>query len=226
MSRLGMALIAALLSMFLLGCAPTQQAAQIDPPSPQSAEAPKMKVGDKWVFVHRINPSMGRRYPLIITQEVTKVYPDGSWEEMVSSNYDEEKYRFHYSGHEQGRTVKIINLSTDETKETIDSANPLNFPLMIGDKWSAAGAGRLYYLNMNHIFNYEVKSWERKKVKAGTFLSYKIKLDVVDIHSKHGHSDMTRYYWYAPKVKKIIKYEPDKDELDGGKELIEYHLAK
>jgi hypothetical protein len=226
MSRIGTALIAAFISMTLFGCAPSQQATQSESLSREMAEFPKMKVGDKWTFIYRPSPRTKAGYPRKGYEEVVDVHPDGSWEEIQFFDDDQEKTRYYWNNMFQ--VIKGIKISTnEEVKFYRGPDSVLNFPLAIGKKWSDRKLGKsTNEMTYRYRFEYEVKSFERIKVKAGTFLAFKIELNYQNVDEKVLGARWTRLFWYAPEVKKIIKYEPENTEEVESMEMIDYSPAK
>jgi hypothetical protein len=228
MSRIGTALIAAFISMTLFGCAPSQQATQSESLSREMAEFPKMKVGDKWTSVSRLNSRRQGSYSRKGYTEIVAVNPDGSWEEIGFWVDDQKKVKRYYNN--KYELEKLQNIGTDEKpKAASEQQQALNFPLSIGKKWSQSMTDTsVSKFKFEYKFEYEVKSLEKVKTKAGTFLSYKIEQYYENTEVKQAGGRWTRLYWYSPEAKRIVKFEPDYKETEdiASMELIEYSPAK
>ena len=228
MSRIGTALIAAFISIILLGCTPSQKAAQSEPLNQQTAECPTMKVGDKWTVIYRLNSREKGNYSRKGYTEVVAVNPDGSWEEIGFWVDDQKKVKRYYNN--KYELEKSQNIGTDEEpKAASEQQQALNFPLSIGKKWSQSMTDTsVSKFKFEYKFEYEVKSLEKVKTKAGTFLSYKIEQYYENTEVKQAGGRWTRLYWYSPEAKRIVKSEPDYQETENipSIELIEYSPAK
>lgn len=185
-----------------------------------------MKVGDKWTFIFRPSPRTKAGYPRTRHAEVVDVHSDGSWEEIQFFDDDQEKIKYYWNN--QFQVIKGIKISTNEEVNTyIVQEGNLNFPLAIGKNWSERGIGKSSNgMTYRFKFEYEVKSFEQVKTKAGTFLAFKIELNYENTDEKVLGARWTRLFWYAPEVKKTVKYEPDKIEEVESMEMIDYSLAK
>jgi hypothetical protein len=107
------------------------------------------------------------------------------------------------------------------------------FPLAVGKKWDGS-ADKMLFSNGKHgkfFLKGEVIAFEKVTVPAGTFDAYKINvvLDAsgTDEDVNIGHTIET--YWYAPSVKRYVKYENtfERDKRVRSKdihELLDYSL--
>jgi hypothetical protein len=88
----------------------------------------------------------------------------------------------------------------------------VKFPLAIGEKWDT----RYDWLNGSYFGTIskgcKVAAFETVKVPAGKFEAFRIEVfgwnkDKSRVGSVNGDLKLTETYWYAPAVKRIIKYQ-------------------
>jgi hypothetical protein len=92
------------------------------------------------------------------------------------------------------------------------------WPLEVGKKWTATVSLYFELFDLPQEFNrFQVLSFGLLTVPAGTFEAF---------HVERRSSRTTMNYWYAPKVKNIIKYEGVdwRDDLNYVVELVSYTL--
>jgi hypothetical protein len=85
------------------------------------------------------------------------------------------------------------------------------FPLETGKKWDGSADKRLFSNGKHGKFflKGEVVAFEKVTVPAGTFDAYKINM-VIDAYGTDEDANIgntVETYWYAPSVKRYIKYE-------------------
>jgi hypothetical protein len=92
------------------------------------------------------------------------------------------------------------------------------WPLKVGKKWTATVSLYFELKDIPNEYNrFEVLSYGPLKVPAGTFDAF---------HVERRSHRTTMNYWYAPKVKNIIKYQGVdwRDDLNYVIELVDYKL--
>jgi hypothetical protein len=161
----------------------------------QTAERPRWRVGDKWVFRQRVQPP-----PVDSTWDVsvTEALPDGHFKVRYSSGlvaeFDGEGNRIDVRGPEY-------------------SWRTLAFPLSVGHTWThdykIAGETWSGYVNSR----WNVLAYEKVTVPAGTFDCFKVEGMVHSYWSGGARvfTSMNRglqhtYYWYCPEVSWAAKW--------------------
>lgn len=160
--------------------------------SAQAGEpAPVLNPGDTWTFENLVPPD--KREP---------------WTDIV-------KFKTPFGGSVIFRNGKRRILTSfanprDQVKQEIPM---LRFPMSVGDSWehkrdwqSVTGN-----LKLTITMKYKVVGHEEVIVPAGKFMTYKLAADgwVKDnssIGSVGGDARFEERYWYAPEVKRIVKY--------------------
>ncbi len=159
------------------------------------ALAPVYKIGDAWTFDRIADDGPGTR--TVYTETVESLA-----EKQITLRVDPGGARRIYSPY--------INTFDSKGKEIVQ----LKFPLAVGDTWKEEWD----WVNKNGKFGtnklkFEVLGLEDIVVPAGTFQAFKIEGNgfVEDKATQagplSGHSRQIETFWYAPSVKRIIKYE-------------------
>jgi hypothetical protein len=175
--------------LLILLCLPIVAAAQ-------SADAPIWKVGDKWKFHEKSSPPDKESD---WSREVLAAQPDGHLSVSM----------------ETGRTLEF-----DAFGNSLDKRGPeyswqrFRFPMTVGMKWSHDRkiAGETW--NGQEQSSWEVKSYEKITVPAGTFDCFKVSgqafrswestTSVTKGYSR-GYNMLT--YWYCPAIKWAARWE-------------------
>ena len=93
----------------------------------------------------------------------------------------------------------------------------LNFPMEVGKTWRSEYFSVTYGNRTSGIvwFDYEVLSYEEIKLKAGTFMAYKIA-----VNDAAFDLNVNEVFWYVPDVMGVLKSVSDVSEF----ELVEYFI--
>jgi len=153
------------------------------------APAPTYNVGDRWTFDRLVPPD--RREPWVdVVREVT---PDGV---VVGKN---------------GRKFSPVFNPLDQAGREIPL---LRFPLAVGNSWDHAHdwSSPTGNLKTTTSLSYKVVGIEDVTVPAGTFRAYRLQSrgfvkDRSTITPIPSDARAEENYWYAPAVKRIVKYE-------------------
>jgi hypothetical protein len=145
-------------------------------------ERPIYKEGDFWVFVNR-----------------------NQFKERTHKFLREEKDKYVFGLDESDRTKQIY--FTSDIGIGIGYPGPvIDFPLTVGKKWDCKFQKKrttgITERDLK-IARFKVESYESVTVPAGTFQAFKITVIIERI--KGGKIKESASYWYAPKVKQLIK---------------------
>jgi uncharacterized caspase-like protein len=188
---ISLALLALLYPLVFCSAALSAKTAPL--PGEPVADAPRMTVGEQWVF---------KTHRGIRSHKVIEVKPDGSftWEVMTGDG-SVTWHHFYDSSH---RLVGIENKTTGKTMKTPSPpAKILNFPMFTGKKWE----DEFYGLALDDTFktfknSYEVEKVEKVSTPAGEVSAFKI-------HRRYtvdgGRKNLDQYYWYSPELKVTVK---------------------
>ncbi len=185
-------------------------------------EAPLWNVGDRWVF------SQG------ITAEVNETNHEGYIVRLPN-----EKILF-----DRSTLNRTFRLSQGRQEPYKDSQRRLfDFPLVIGKRWKDKYSAVLKWEDTyasrttgvtpgeETIFfeNYRVLGLEDVEVQAGKFKALKIEYTRQWTSPTAGNMEGKAWYWYAPDVKHIVKYEYGKNQMwskETNWELVSFTVAK
>ena len=165
----------------------------------QGTDKPDVHVGDRWSWQHT-NLANEKDYTII--------------EDVIEVSASEIRTRVRT----KGNTNSSIATYTPEW-------NPLDvvyakytpflkeyvFPLDAGKKWDGS-ADKMLFSNGKHakfFLTGEVVAFEKVTVPAGTFDAYKVNivLDATGTDEDAQIGNTVETYWYAPSVKRYVKYE-------------------
>lgn len=202
-------------ALFSLGCE-TAAAGEVRGAAGPVVQAPKMVVGDSWVFSGWSKSHGTDTY----TSKIIEVKPDGSYVVEMESKKGRRAF-LRYFNSERELVKGIDKGSRRAMPVAVPPLREVSFPLFVGKKWSSEKT----YLksrdgkNYHYRFTYVVKDHETVTTPAGTFQAFKIlrKHRNLDI-DKTGVSE----YWYSPEAKIIVKGKPHQKQ---GRVLISYSLA-
>lgn len=189
----------------------------------EKIEAPAWNVGDKWVF------SQG------MTVEVIDTGHEGYIVRLLNE-------RIVFDKSTLNRTFILLQ-GRQEPYPYKDSQRRLfDFPLTIGKRWKGKYSAVLKWedtytskttgptLGEDTTFfeSYRVIGWEDVEVQAGRFKAIKIEY-TRGWTTPTGNNEGKAWYWYAPEVKFLVKYQYDKNKAWSKQtnwELISFALAK
>lgn len=165
-------------------------------------DAPKMKVGDSWVFKEWYSaPNVTDTW----RRRVIYVAPNEDFVVEVTTD--------------KGGDLRWPRWDKDHRHQYEDARLRLNFPLFVGKKWHESYLGRSVESGVEHYINkYKVAKVKNIKTKAGKFKAFEIRMTQLIVGGGRG----TEKYWYAPDVKTIVKSKPS---WRYGRELLSYELA-
>ena len=153
--------------------------------------APRFNVGDWWVFERVEPPDTRTRF-----KETIKAIHDDHIAIVL--------------GKGGKRRFSLAMLPTDATQSEIQL---LRFPLEVGKKWEAKFDWKNGSVYGTNSMKYEVVAKEEVEVPAGKFEAYKVsgfgwvEDKATNWGSVGGQPKQIETYWYAPAVKRIIKYD-------------------
>jgi len=166
----------------------------------ESAVAPDMQVGDRWIWQHIDGVANEPDFSKI--------------EDVVEVNANEVRTRVRFKG-KPGKDVYTYTHEWNPVDIVSAQFSPflkeLSFPLEVGKKWSGTADKRVFKTGGHGTFHVkgEVVSTEKITVPAGTFDTYKIHVlaegDSTGEDAEMGNTDET--IWYAPAVKRYVKQE-------------------
>jgi len=190
-----------LLLIVLLGCA-AKQAVTVPPPDAIVAEAPKMVVGDKWIFME--NDMFTDKYTKF-TEEISVVNKDGSYKTLYTRL--EDNYRIQQFYDNLGRIYAAKNF---ENEEEIPGSTPpfltKKFPLWVGKEWKTGKRQGWNFKNQRYYTytdSFKVIAYEKVETKAGNLWAYRLRR----FNYNHDSGRMwIATYWYSPDVKFWVKY--------------------
>jgi len=168
----------------------------------EKAEAPVWKVGDKWTYktdtgVELTNETIGDEKDLFITARSDK----------VTLHYDKKDMS----------CVKAIRDGKEDKAEGGRLKNFYNFPLFSGKKWTSRYLiyNPAYRMDNDILAEYSVVGVEDVEVPAGKFKAFKVtvKLNITVLGPRQRQFFGAFYYWWAPDVRGLIKYETDGNSI-------------
>lgn len=150
-------------------------------------EAPVWNIGDKWTY----RTSSGREF----SAEVMEIKEDlviVKWGKSLMG-YDNKTFNLKYTIDDKGNKRKV----------TSGFPKLLNFPMVMGKKWTDVVSGR--DIMRNFLNEYRIQGIEEINTPVGTFKAYKIHCQ----HTDMSDSRVSGYaiFWYSPEVKNWIKRE-------------------
>lgn len=159
-------------------------------------EAPVWNVGDKWVF------SAGS------STEVIRIDENSFVIKTLSSDNIENIFI-----HDKTTLNRTHRMEGEKRRRYEGHWNKaLNFPLAIGKVWEnsfkSRAAGTTIGAQENLYFEkFKVLGFEDVKVQAGTFKAVKIEYRQEGFSPSGGMRVGKAWYWYAPEVKYVVKWE-------------------
>ena len=185
-------------------------------------EAPTWRVGDKWAF------SQG------MTAEVIAAGREGYTVRLSNE-------RIVFDTSTLNRTFRLVPGKREPYKDS--QRRLFDFPLVIGKRWkdkysavlkwedtySSRTTGPILGEETIIFENYRVLGWEDVEVRAGQFKAIRIEYSREWISPATGNKEGKAWYWYAPDVKYLVKYQYDKNQMwskEANWELISFDLAK
>ncbi len=217
--RLKFTLLMSLLVVFAAGCAaklPPAEWAKEPPPGARVSQAPKMKLGDYWEF--RVSQSInGQENTADYSKEIVALNPDGAFKLKKTVLKNGAFYFEHYGT----RHEFIAYQRQNESRTRGIDLGRYNFPLWVGKRWSQSYSlvgekGKLkQYANQFIVLEYGPL-----KVGNKIYQAYKINLyNPKPVYKNHANPQTVirvknsadaeagnRFFWYAPKLKSIVKY--------------------
>jgi hypothetical protein len=166
----------------------------------QTAEKPDVQVGDRWAWQH-ING-------LANEKDHTKI------EDVIEVTDKEIRTRIRIKG-KSGSSVATYTHEWNPVDVVSARYDPnlqeFAFPLQVGKRWSG-NADKLLFSSGKHgmfILKGEVVALEKVTVPAGTFDAYKVNvvLEATGTDEDANIGNTIETYWYAPSVKRHVKYE-------------------
>lgn len=166
----------------------------------QNADRPDIHVGDRWSWQHTNG--------LANERDFTKI------EDIIEVTDIEIKTRQRVKGkYDSG--IAVYTREWNPVDVVFAQYSPylkdFFFPLVVGKKWDSS-ADKMLYSNGKHgkfLLKGEVVAIEKITVPAGTFDAYKINvvLDATSTDEDANVGNTIETYWYAPTVKRYVKYE-------------------
>lgn len=158
---------------------------------PAQIERPEPKVGDKRTYA--------------ILDGISKV--EQGVEELTLSEITESEIRFSEINNRSAVYDKEWGLVQDGSRKYSPAIQMVSFPLSIGKKWEHSNTHSHQSCgNTTSNLKNEVVGWEDVTVPAGTFRA--LRIDSSGYWRNNCGSDRSVYkFWYAPKVKWLVKSE-------------------
>lgn len=166
-------------------------------PDVPTTAAPSYKVGDTWTYLWgRTDASPGNVLVLTVVA-VTEVQTtmSSTWNGGAPKEVDYDS---------QGNVTRDGNGTTYEP-----STGDLSFPLTVGKSWDFHNIRRFTGGTLDVRGTSRVVAFEQIKVAAGSFDAFKIESRGVNAKQLERlySAPFTNTYWYAPGVKRIIKWD-------------------
>jgi hypothetical protein len=180
----------------------------------EKAELPVWKVGDKWIYktdsgIELSNETIGDEKDLFIIARSDK----------VTLYYDKKDMN----------CVKAIRDGKEDKGERDRLRKHYNFPLFSGKKWSSHYSfyNPAYRMDNDILAEYSVGGVEDVEVPAGKFKAFKVmvKLTITELSPPQRQLFGAFYYWWAPDVRGIIKYENDRSKIFEQSRFQKYELV-
>jgi hypothetical protein len=165
----------------------------------QKADRPAVKVGDRWTFEARVQPSGARQ-------------PSHTW--MISSVTPAR-----IEGTDNGRRLVLtpeLNVLQSADKQH-GNERLLSFPLEVGKQWSFTDKFGLlgFQMSARDTVSVEVVAHEKVRVPAGEFEAFRLEAKGTRATPSYtGEIGWT--YWYAPAARAIVKSEFRQISTHGG----------
>ena len=113
--------------------------------------------------------------------------------------------------------VKAIRGGKEDKEERGRLKDVYNFPLFSGKKWTSRYSfyNPAYRMDNDILGEYSVIGVEDVEVPAGKFKAFKVmvKLIIRELSPPQRQLSGVYYYWWAPDVRGLIKYETDGTEI-------------
>lgn len=180
----------------------------------EKAESPVWKVGDKWTYktdtgIEWINEVIGDEKGIFIIASLDKLILSYDKKDMTC--------------------VKAFK-DGKEDKETIGRLKKYyNFPLFSGKKWNSRFSfyNPAYRMDNDISAEYSAIGVEDVEVPAGKFKAFKVmvKLNITVLSTPERQLSGASYYWWAPDVRGLIKYETDKSDIWERAKFRKYELV-
>ena len=180
----------------------------------EKAEPPVWKVGDKWTYktdtgIEVTNETVGDEKDLFIIARSDK----------VTLYYDKKDMS----------CVKAIRDGKEDKEERDRVRKNYNFPLVSGKKWTSRYSfyNPAYRMDNDILAEYSVVGVEDVEVPAGKFKAFKVmvKLNITELRPPQRQLFGAFYYWWAPDVRGLIKYETDKSDIWERAKFRKYELV-
>lgn len=165
----------------------------------QSADRPSAKVGDRWVYETRMQPS-GAKSPSH-TWVITSVTPT------------------RIGGTDNGHPLVLtpeLNVLQSADKQHSDE-RLLSFPLEVGKKWSFVDKFGLlgFQMTARDSVTVAVVGYEKVRVAAGEFEAFRLEAKGTRVTPSYS-GEISWTYWYAPTARTIVKSEFRQMTTHGG----------
>jgi hypothetical protein len=166
----------------------------------QGTDKPDVHVGDRWSWQHTNG--------LANEKDLTRI------EDIIEVSDNEIRTRVRVKGKSESGIATYTREwnPTDVIYAQYDpNLKEYAFPLEVGKKWKSSADKRLFSNGKHGKFflEGEVVAFEKVTVPAGTFDAYKINvaLDASGTDEDANIGNTVETYWYAPSVKRYVKYE-------------------
>lgn len=187
----------------------------------QKAEVPIFEVGDKWMY--KTTNTGDRREPTTFFDMVTHVENDSAW--LYGESQDPRsrtpqfawRYDLKRAGFMESFAIDLNSADKlgDRRLNNMPNDDTLKFPLEVGKEWSV----KEVWANGRGFTEYKAKveTFEKIKVEAGEFDSFKVTLKGFWTRTSDGSGSgrAERVIWYSPQAKRDVRrtYE---DRTQGG----------
>ena len=186
-------------------------------PAQDRCEAPTLNVGDTWRYRDQGGKEWNRKV-LSIEGDIY-VISDRTYYGRQNLGYDKNTFNLDFIIEKDGRRTKFRGAR----------GKVLDFPLLIGKKWShlirvLPKKGRGMAIEKNFREDLSVSAYEDVKVAAGTFKAFKIEYQNMDMGSTL--QSARGAYWYSPEIKAVVKRTEEIGLAKGDWELVSYKLKQ
>lgn len=184
------------------------------------AERPTWTVGDKW----RYDWTDDGKQDWAVNEYVGTVEKDGKTYHLIKTRF----WRMYFDAD--------LNIVADEhvNRGKVAEYNPawpdFNWPLVVGKKWTGrfthsgiASDGSRY--SHTDEWAFKVLAYEKVKTPAGEFEAFRILARQTN-NLETGDRVHEKEYWYAPAVKRILKYEIRGPRYSRTGEVTRFSLAE
>ena len=169
----------AVITYSFFGCSSVEPPLTQPPAGAVAGERPNLGIGETWVWTYGTEKFVGTESDNLVFEH----------------NITSRRYRT-----KDLNLVKTVSARGEVTQLRDPHSGFLQFPLFVGKSWSHSYENN----GVPRRSNWSVKAYEQIKVKAGTFMAFRVEGEDKRLDRPYG---VLISYWYSPQVKAIVKFE-------------------